>query len=92
MNIKNKVLAALALAVFVLPVMAFAQSVPSQTGILQAQIAALKAQLQTLEAQLQTQTGGGTAWCYTFTDNLSIGMTGSGVTALRPRFRRTGNP
>ena len=87
MNIKNKVLAALALAVFVLPVMAFAQAIPA--SVLQAQIVALEAQLQTLEAQLQAQTGGST-WCYTFTTDLSVGMTGSGVTALQTALQKDG--
>jgi hypothetical protein len=62
-------------------------AVPS-TG-LQAQIQALYAQIQQLEAQLKQQ-GQTTSWCYTFTTNLSIGMTGSGVTALQTALQKDG--
>jgi hypothetical protein len=120
MNIKNKLVAVVALAALVLPGITLAQSLPPgtpSTVALQAQIAALLAQIQTLQSQLNgqggttTATGGGlpagcattsgyssttgascapAASCYTFTTNLSIGMSGAGVTALQTDLQKDG--
>ncbi len=87
-NINSKVLAALVLAVFVLPVAVSAQSMT--TAQLQAEIQQLEAQLQVLQQQLALTQGGSAAWCYTFNTNLSIGMTGLGVTALQTALQKDG--
>lgn len=99
MNIKSKIAAALALAVFVLPGITFAQS--TSAASLQAQIAALLAEVQALQSQLTTQGGTtgpaapvaatpSTAWCYTFTTNLTYGTTGAAVTALQTALQNDG--
>lgn len=85
MRIRNNVVAVFALALLVLPGISFGQS----TIDLQAQIQSLLTQIQVLEGQLQAQ-GGNTAWCYTFDTNLSIGMTGLGVTALQTALQKDG--
>jgi peptidoglycan hydrolase-like protein with peptidoglycan-binding domain len=87
MNIKNKLIAALALAVFVLPSVSLGQTVSNVA--LQAQIQVLLAEVQQLQAQLAAQ-GGGTASCHVFNNNLSIGMTGSEVTALQTALNYDG--
>jgi len=104
MNIKSKMVAALALAVFVLPGITLAQTLPSgpaSNASLQAQIQALLAQVQQLQSQLSAQGGGTTAsgiptpsapaaWCYTFNTNLSIGMSGSAVAKLQTALQEDG--
>lgn len=91
MNIKYKLVGLVALVVLIAPgvSMAQAQSVSS----LQAQIAALLAEVQTLQAQLTAVGGSGTSgtrWCYTFSSNLSIGMTSSAVSALQTALQKDG--
>jgi peptidoglycan hydrolase-like protein with peptidoglycan-binding domain len=88
MHINHKVLAVATLAVFVLPVVASAQSMTSAQ--LQAEIQALTAQLNALEQQLAAQGGTTTAWCHTFTTNLRIGMMGPDVTALQEALEKDG--
>ena len=57
---------------------------------LQQEIASLTAQLQPLEAQLTAAGGSTTAWCYTFNNNLSIGMTSNEVTELQTALQKDG--
>ena len=90
MHIKSKIVAALALAVFV----AFGVSSvhAATTADIQAQIQALLAQIQALQAQLPTQQSNSTstAWCYTFNTNLSIGMSETDVTDLQTALQKDG--
>jgi peptidoglycan hydrolase-like protein with peptidoglycan-binding domain len=88
MHIKTKIAGALMLAVLIMPGVSFAQTMT--TAQLQAEIASLTAQLTQLKAQLAAQTGGSTSWCYTFNTNLSIGMSGSAVTALQTALQKDG--
>src|ERR1700722_20261905 len=70
-----------------LPGISSAQSVSS----LQAEINSLLAEVQQLQAQLIAQGGSTTpTWCYTFNTNLSIGMSGSAVTALQTALQKDG--
>jgi len=87
MNIKTKLVAALTLAVLVVPGISMAQTM--SVAQLQAEIASLTAQLQSLETQLAAA-GGSTAWCYTFNSNLSIGMSGNAVTELQTALQKDG--
>jgi peptidoglycan hydrolase-like protein with peptidoglycan-binding domain len=87
MNIKNKIITALTLAVLVVPGISMAQTM--SVAQLQAEIASLTAQLTQLEAQLATA-GGTATWCYTFNNNLSIGMTGNEVTELQTALQKDG--
>jgi peptidoglycan hydrolase-like protein with peptidoglycan-binding domain len=57
---------------------------------LQQEIASLTAQLQALEAQLAAAGGSTATWCHTFNGNLSIGMSGSDVTALQTALQKDG--
>jgi hypothetical protein len=57
---------------------------------LQQEIASLTAQLQSLEAQLAAAGGSTATWCHTFNGNLSIGMSGSDVTALQTALQKDG--
>ncbi|MGD1003692.1 MAG: peptidoglycan-binding domain-containing protein [Minisyncoccia bacterium] len=88
MNIKTKIVAALTLAVLVAPGISLAQTM--SVAQLQAEIQSLTAQLTQLEAQLTAAGGTTTAWCYTFNNNLSIGMSGSAVTALQTAIQKDG--
>lgn len=94
MHIKHKLIAVVALAIFVLPGISLAQT-QSVAG-LQAEIQSLLAELQTLEGQAQSQAGSASsvtsanAWCYTFSVNLSVGATGAGVTALQTALQKNG--
>jgi hypothetical protein len=87
MNIKNKLITALTLAIFVAPSVSFAQTM--SVAQLQVEIANLTAQLQSLETQL-AGAGGSTQWCYTFNNNLSISMTGNEVTELQTALQKDG--
>jgi hypothetical protein len=87
MNIKNKIVAALTLAVLVAPGISLAQTM--SVAQLQTEIQSLTAQLQSLETQLAAA-GESTAWCYSFNDNLSIGMSGAAVTALQTALQKDG--
>ncbi len=94
MHIKNKIIAAIAVAAFVLPGISLAQT--QSVASLQAEIQSLLAELQTLEGQAQSQAGSASsatsasAWCYTFNTNLSIGASGAGVTALQTALEKNG--
>jgi peptidoglycan hydrolase-like protein with peptidoglycan-binding domain len=88
MNIKTKIVTALTLAVLVVPGISFAQT--TSVADLQTLIASLMAQVQQLQAQLAAQTGGTTSWCYTFNTNLSVGMSGSAVSALQTALQKDG--
>jgi len=88
MNIKTKIVTALTLAVLVVPGISLAQTM--SVAQLQAEIQSLTAQLTQLEAQLAAAGGSTTAWCYTFNNNLSIGMSGSAVTALQTAIQKDG--
>jgi peptidoglycan hydrolase-like protein with peptidoglycan-binding domain len=90
MHIKTKIVGALMLAVLVVPGISLAQT--QSVADLQALIASLMAQVQQLQAQLTAQTGGSTAtsWCYDFNTNLSVGMSGSAVTALQTALQKDG--
>lgn len=88
MNIKTKIVAALTLAVFLVPGISMAQTM--SVAQLQAEIASLTAQLTQLEAQLTAAGGSPAAWCYTFNTNLSIGMNGSAVTGLQTALQKDG--
>jgi peptidoglycan hydrolase-like protein with peptidoglycan-binding domain len=57
---------------------------------LQAEIQSLTAQLTQLETQLAAAGGSTTAWCYTFNNNLSIGMSGNAVTELQTALQKDG--
>ena len=87
MKTLTKAFVMLALSVLVLPVIASAQTVSGSS--LQAQIAALEAELAVLQQQLASQ-GGGSSWCYNFSTNLSIGMSGADVTALQTALQKDG--
>ena len=89
MNIKHKIITAFTLAVFLVPGMSFAQT--ASVAQLQAEIQSLTAQLQSLEAQLATVEGATPpAWCYTFNNNLSVGMSGNAVTELQTALQMNG--
>jgi peptidoglycan hydrolase-like protein with peptidoglycan-binding domain len=88
MHIKTKIAGILMLAVLIVPGISFAQT--QSAASLQALIATLTAQLQQLQAQLAAQTGGSTSWCYTFNTNLSVGMSGSAVSALQTALQKDG--
>jgi peptidoglycan hydrolase-like protein with peptidoglycan-binding domain len=91
MNIRAKLAVAAMLAVFVVPGISFAQSVTVQSNLsLQTEIASLLAEVQQLEAQLAAQGGSTVNWCYSFNTNLSIGMSGSAVTALQTALQKDG--
>jgi hypothetical protein len=57
---------------------------------LQAEIQLLTAEVQSLEQQLAAAGGGTASWCYTFNNNLSIGMTGAQVNALQTVLQKDG--
>lgn len=104
MPTKYKLIAALALAAFVVPVVASAQT--STVAQLQAEIQSLLSQLQSLQQQLVVARGGSTStamptststaapmpapWCHSFTGNLSMGMSGAGVIALQGALQKDG--
>jgi peptidoglycan hydrolase-like protein with peptidoglycan-binding domain len=88
MDTKHKLLAAVAFVALVLPGISLAQA--QSVATLQQEIASLTAQLQTLEAQLAAAGGSKATWCYTFNSNLSIGMSGSVVTALQTAIQKDG--
>jgi hypothetical protein len=87
MNIKTKIITALTLAILVVPGISLAQTM--SVAQLQAEIQSLTAQLTQLEAQLAAS-GGTTTWCYTFNNNLSIGMSGNAVTELQTALQKDG--
>jgi hypothetical protein len=88
MDIKTKLVAALTLAVLVAPGISMAQTM--SVAQLQAEIASLTTQLTQLETQLSAA-GGSATWCYTFNNNLSIGMTANGdVSALQTALQKDG--
>jgi peptidoglycan hydrolase-like protein with peptidoglycan-binding domain len=88
MHIKNKIITALTLAVLVAPGISLAQTM--SVAQLQAEIQSLTAQLTQLEAQLTAAGGSTTPWCYTFNNNLSIGMTSNEVTELQTALQKDG--
>jgi hypothetical protein len=88
MNIKTKIVAALTFAVFLVPGISMAQTM--SVAQLQAEIQSLTAQLTQLEAQLAAAGGSTATWCYTFNNNLSIGMSGSAITALQTAIQKDG--
>jgi hypothetical protein len=65
-------------------------TVNTSVTTLQQEIASLTAQLQSLEAQLAAAGGSTATWCHTFNGNLSIGMSGSDVTALQTALQKDG--
>ena len=76
-------------AFLLLPGITSAQT--SSVASLQAEINSLLAEVQQLESQLAAAGGSTTAnWCYSFNTNLSIGMTGSAVTALQTALQKDG--
>ena len=77
-----------AMAVFIVPGISLAQTM--SVSQLQQEIESLTAQLTTLQNQLTTAEGSTATWCYTFTTNLSIGMSGSAVTALQAALQKDG--
>ena len=76
------------LAVLVVPGISMAQTM--SVAQLQREIQSLTAQLRSLEAQLAGAGGSTNVWCYTFNSNLSIGMSGSAVTALQTALQKDG--
>lgn len=56
---------------------------------LQAELQQLLAQVSSLETQIAAQ-GGNSSWCYSFTTNLSIGMSGNAVTELQTVLQKDG--
>lgn len=88
MHIKNKIIAALTLAVLVVPGISMAQTM--SVAQLQQEIQSLTAQLTQLESQLAAAGGSTTTWCYTFNNNLSIGMTSNEVTELQTALQKDG--
>ena len=88
MHLKNNLIAALALAVLVLPGVSFAQT--QSVAELQAELTSLMAQMQSLQQQLAALQGGGTEWCYTFTSNMQVGATGANVSALQTALTKDG--
>lgn len=83
----TKLTSAAAITVILLPTFSLAQT--KNIAEIQAEIASLTAQLNQLEAQLTAQ-GSSSAWCYTFADSLSIGMSGDSVTALQTALQKDG--
>ena len=88
MNIKTKIVTALTLAVLVAPGISMAQT--QSVATLQQEIASLTAQLQQFETQLASAGESTTAWCYTFNNNLSVGMSGNAVTELQTALQKNG--
>jgi hypothetical protein len=90
MHIQHKIIAGLTLAVLVFPGVSLAQTM--SVAQLQAEIQSLTAQLQSLETQLAAAGGGldNAVWCYSFNNNLSIGMSGAAVTALQTALQKDG--
>ena len=88
MNIKTKLVTVLTLAVLVVPGISMAQTM--SVAQLQAEIQSLTAQLTQLEAQLAAAGGSTTAWCYTFNNNLYVGMSGNEVTELQTALQKDG--
>jgi hypothetical protein len=88
MHIKNKAFTVFVLAVFVLPLVASAQSMTVPQ--MQAQIASLMAEVRSLEQQLAAAGGTTGTWCYSFDTNLRIGMAGPDVTALQTALQKDG--
>jgi peptidoglycan hydrolase-like protein with peptidoglycan-binding domain len=88
MNIKTKIVTALTLAALVVPGISLAQTM--SVAQLQAEIQSLTAQLTQLQAQLAAAGGTTTTWCYTFNNNLSIGMSGNAVTELQTALQKDG--
>lgn len=87
MSLKTKVVGALAFAVLIVPGISLvhAQSVAD----LQSEIQGLLAQLAQLQAQLLAQQGNG-SFCYTFTNNISLGQSGTDVTNLQTALQKDG--
>jgi hypothetical protein len=88
MNIKTKLAIAFVVTVLVVPGISMAQTMSVLQ--LQAKIKNLTLQLTQLEAQLAIAEGSTPVWCYTFDSNLSIGMTGNGVTELQTALQKDG--
>ncbi len=91
MQINNRILAALSLAIFVIPVVASAQN--TTDAQLQEQVQFLLAEIRSLEQQVAaTQSGSTTTltWCHAFNTNLEIGSTGTEVTALQQALAKDG--
>lgn len=75
-------------AFLLLPGISSAQT--ASVSSLQAEINSLLAEVQQLETQLAAAGGSTVNWCYAFNTNLSIGMNGSGVTALQTALQKDG--
>ena len=89
MNKNYKVVAVLLVAIFVLPLVASAQSMT--VAQLQAEVQSLLAQLQVLQQQLAVVQGGSSAtWCHVFNTNLEVGNTSPDVTALQQSLSKDG--
>ena len=77
------------LAILVIPGITLAQT--QSAAQLQVEIDALLAQVASLQAQINGQSGASNAiWCHSFNSNLSIGMSGSDVTALQTGLQKDG--
>ena len=74
------------IAAVALPGVSFAQT--QSVADMQAELQQLLAQVAALESQLSAQGVG--SWCYTFSRNLSIGMSGADVNALQNALVRVG--
>ncbi len=76
------------IAVLVVPGITFAQT--QSVADLQTELQNLLAEVASLEAQINAQGGSVPAWCYNFTSNLSIGMSGPAVNALQTALGKDG--
>jgi Putative peptidoglycan binding domain len=89
MHVNPRVGVAFALVWFVVPGISFAQT--QSVASLQAELQSLIAEVTSLEARLAAAEPSTTvAWCYTFTNNLSIGMSGDAITQLQTSLRDNG--
>ena len=84
-----KRIAAVCAVAFVSLSMLFTVAYPRQTHA--ATVAELQAQIQTLLAQLAQLQSGAASSCYAFTRDLTLGATGSDVTALQNYLKSTGH-
>ncbi len=75
-------------AVFVVPGISLAQT--QSVASMQEELQQLLAEVNALEAQIAAQGVSAPSWCYTFDANLSIGMSGTAVTALQTALQKDG--
>jgi hypothetical protein len=87
---KKLIKAAMVLVVgaMLLPGMSRAQT--QSVVSMQTELQQLLAEVSSFESQIAAQGGSTASWCYTFNANLSIGMSGSAITALQTALQKNG--